>query len=67
MTAGGLLFVGITIGLGLATGSALLWADEPTRILRNGILKGWPVTRDNEALLCRDPVIFVRAKQIECE
>ena len=34
--------------------------------LRNGVLAGWEVTTDNEVLLCSDPIVFIRAKQIEC-
>ena len=55
------------IGVALGIGSVLLLADEPTLVLRNGILKGWEVTKDNERLVCKDPMIFIRAKQIECE
>ena len=48
-------------------GSVLLVAEEPSLTIRNGILKGWVVTSDNEVLICRDPMIFIRARQIECE
>lgn len=41
-------------------------ASEPVATVGNGILRGWDVTRDNEVLLCEDPVVFIRAKQIEC-
>ena len=57
--------------LAAATAIAALGAavagDEPTFTLRNGVLEGWEVTRDDEVLLCRDPVVFIRARQIECE
>ena len=60
------LLIGIGIGVVIGAGSALVLGDEPSFTLRNGLLKGWVVTRDKEALLCRDPMIFIRAKQIEC-
>lgn len=62
-----MFLVGIVLGLGLGAGGVLLIGAEPGVWLRNGILDGWEVTRDNETLLCRDPIVYVRAKQIECE
>ena len=62
-----ILCVGISVGAILGAGGVLLLADEPTLVLRNGMLKGWEVTKDNETLVCRDPMIFIRAKQIECD
>jgi hypothetical protein len=47
--------------------SAAIADNEPTFTIRNGVLEGWEVTRDDEVLLCRDPVVFIRARQIECE
>ena len=67
MSSLGILFVGIGVGLVIGAGCALLLADEPAIVIRNGILKGWEVTKDNETLVCRDPMIFIRVKQIECE
>jgi hypothetical protein len=61
------LCVGIVVGVALGMGSVFLLADEPALVLRNGILKGWEVTKDNETLVCKDPMIFIRAKQIECD
>jgi len=62
-----MLLAGILIGVVLGGSAVLVFADEPTLLVRNGVLKGWAVTRDNESLVCTDPTIFVRAKQIECE
>ena len=62
-----LLLAGILIGVVLGGSAALVVAREPSLLLRNGVLKGWAVTRDNESLVCTDPIVFVRAKQIECE
>ncbi len=67
MSRAGLLFIGVVIGGLLGASSMLLLAEEPSLTIRNGILKGWAVTTDNEILVCRDPMIFIRAKQIECE
>ena len=53
--------------MALDAAGALLLADEPTFVPRNGMLKGWEATKDNETLHCRDPTIFIRVKQIECE
>lgn len=66
MSAGRLLLVGVAIGAVLGAAVASVVAGEPTVTLRNGLLKGWVVTRDNQVLLCTDPMVFVRAKQIEC-
>lgn len=54
----------VSAALGAAAASAV--AGEPTMTLRNGVLAGWEVTTDNEVLLCSDPIVFIRAKQIEC-
>ena len=62
-----MLLVGILIGVVLGGSAVLVLADEPSVLVRNGVLKGWAVTKDNESLVCTDPMIFVRAKQIECE
>ena len=40
--------------------------DEPSIVLKNGVLEGWEITRDDETLVCTDPTVFIRAKQIEC-
>lgn len=66
MRAGWFLFVGMVIGAALGVTVASAIAAEPTATLRNGVLKGWVVTRDDQALLCIDPMVFVRAKEIEC-
>ena len=65
LVAGGVM-VGLAIGasIGAAVGAAR--APEPAATLRNGPLEGWAVTRDDEALLCTDPMVFIHAKQIEC-
>ena len=62
-----LVLAGILIGAILGGSAALVVAGEPSVLVRNGVLKGWAVTRDNESLVCTDPIVFVRAKQIECE
>lgn len=61
------LLAGILIGVILGGSAALVVAGEPSWLVRNGVLKGWAVTKDNETLVCTDPMVFVRAKQIECE
>ena len=63
----GFLFSGIVIGALVGVSTVFVLADEPLFTLRNGVLKGWEVTRDHEVLVCRDPMVFIRAKQIECE
>ena len=62
-----ILFTGVLIGIVLGGSVAFVFAAEPSLLIRNGVLRGWAVTRDNESLLCTDPIVFVRAKQIECE
>jgi hypothetical protein len=70
MRTGALVAGGVLAGLliGASVGAALAWGRpaEPAALLRNGLLEGWVVTRDDEALLCTDPVVFVHARQIEC-
>ena len=61
------LFAGVLVGALLGAATVLLLASEPSLTVRNGILKGWTVTTDHEVLVCKDPMIFIRAKQIECE
>ena len=61
------LLVGIVIGVAIGWGAALVLAGEPSVTIYNGVLKGWVVTRDDESLVCSNPMIFIRAKQIECE
>jgi hypothetical protein len=58
--------VGLAVGASIAAAVAAAGEDEPTATLRNGLLEGWVVTRDEEALLCTDPMVFIQAKQIEC-
>jgi hypothetical protein len=41
-------------------------AGGPVATIGNGVLTGWEVTKDAEILVCDDPVIFIRARQIEC-
>ena len=58
---------------GLAIGAALGWvavravAGEPSVTIYNGVLNGWMVTRDDESLVCTNPIVFIRARQIECD
>lgn len=56
---------GLVIGMILATTLVML-AQEPTVTIGNGPLEGWTVVRDDETVLCEAPMVFVRAKQIEC-
>lgn len=56
--------VGVPLGLLLAT--LIHRAADTARLPLAGVLDGWAVVRDDETLLCESPVIFVRAKQIEC-
>jgi hypothetical protein len=44
----------------------MAFAQEPSVTVKNGPLEGWTVVRDNETLLCEDPTVFVRARQIQC-
>jgi gas vesicle protein len=67
MSSRRLLFAGFVCGAVFGAAGALLLGEEPSILLRNGVLKGWEVTRDDESLLCKDPIVFIRAKQIECE
>jgi gas vesicle protein len=62
-----MLLAGLVIGAVLGGAAALAFGDEPSLTIRNGVLKGWAVTKDDEKLICTDPMIFIRAKQIECE
>ena len=62
-----MLFTGFLIGAVLGGVAVLAFGDEPSLTIRNGVLKGWAVTKDDETLVCTDPMIFIRAKQIECE
>lgn len=57
--------LGVLMGAAFATAVALL-AQEPAVSLTNGILEGWTVVRDDETLICQDPTVFVRARQIQC-
>lgn len=66
MRAGWFLLVGVVLGAAIGAAVASAIAAEPTVTLRNGVLKGWVVTRDDQVLLCTDPMVFVRAKEIEC-
>ncbi len=70
MRSGALFVGGVLLGLalGASVGAVVAsgMAGQPTAILRNGLLDGWAVTRDDEALLCTDPMVFIHAKQIEC-
>lgn len=50
----------------LMFGAAALVSREPTVTIGNGPLEGWHVVRDDETLLCEDPIVFVHARQIEC-
>lgn len=56
---------GLVIGVILAT-TLIMLAQEPTVTVRNGSLEGWTVVRDDETVLCENPMVFVREKQIEC-
>jgi hypothetical protein len=57
--------LGLLTGLLLAGGLATL-AQEPSVTIKNGVLRDWIVTRDDETLLCEEPMVFVRARQIQC-
>jgi hypothetical protein len=56
---------GLVVGALAATALAA-FAQEITITLKNGTLHGWTVVRDNETLLCEDPTLFIRARQIQC-
>ena len=59
--------LGVVLGVGLGVSGVLLLDRELRFLPSNGVLRGWEVTRDNETLLCRDPIVYIRARQIECE
>lgn len=61
----GRFLAGLVVGLALG-GAAVFVTQEPSVTITNGILEGWAVVRDDETLLCEDPMVFVRARQIEC-
>jgi hypothetical protein len=61
------LLVGIAVGAALGCGLVLAVDREPSVTIDNGVLDGWVVTRDNESLVCTNPIAFIRAKQIECD
>ena len=57
---------------GILSGTLMGWVIgfghrlEPSIPIHNGLLKGWVITTDHEALVCTDPIVFIHAKQIEC-
>jgi hypothetical protein len=55
------------IGAALGWGAVRAVAGEPSVTIYNGVLNGWLVTRDDESLVCTNPIVFIRAKQIECD
>ncbi len=57
--------VGFLVGATLGT-LVSARSREPAVLVTNGLLVGWQVVRDDETLLCDDPMVFVRARQIEC-
>lgn len=57
--------IGMLLGVVLATGF-LAFAQESSLPVENGALEGWTVVRDDETLLCEDPTVFIRARQIQC-
>lgn len=57
--------IGMLLGVVLASG-ILAFAQEPSLTVKNGTLEGWLVVRDDETLLCEDPTVFIRARQIQC-
>lgn len=57
--------IGMLVGLILASGLLAL-AQEPSLTVKNGTLEGWIVVRDAESILCEDPTVFIRARQIQC-
>ena len=61
-----LLMAGIVTCMALAA-MLLATAAEPMVTIRNGVLENWIVTRDDETLLCEDPVVFIHARQIQCD
>ena len=67
MSTGRTLLVGLAIGAAVGWGVVIAVADEPSVTIYNGVLNGWVVTRDNESLVCTNPIVFIRAKQIECD
>lgn len=56
---------GVVIGALVST-AVTLFAQDITITLKNGVLEGWTVVRDNETLLCEAPTLFIRARQIQC-
>ena len=61
-----LAFALLTLGVLVVAVAAAALTREPAVTIRNGPLEGWHVVRDDETLLCEDPIVFVQARQIEC-
>jgi len=59
-----MLVAALLVALLLTAGTLL--SGEPTVTIGNGPLEGWQVVRDDETLLCENPIVFVLARQIEC-
>jgi len=57
--------LGVLFGAALAT-AVVAYGQEPSVTVKNGVLEGWTVARDDETILCEDPTVFVRARQIQC-
>jgi hypothetical protein len=57
--------IGMLLG-GFLTSGILAFAQESSYTVKNGTLDGWAVVRDDETLLCEDPTVFIRARQIQC-
>ena len=61
------MMVGTAVGLASqTTGGHSLELPGPS-CSGAGILLDWTVTDDNGTLLCEDPSLFERARQIQCE
>jgi hypothetical protein len=61
--------LGLVIGVGI--GIALANAHSSTKRAEHGrgveVWTQWDVVRDDETLICSGPVVFWKAKQIECQ
>jgi hypothetical protein len=59
--------VGGAVGLAVHPSANGLLGEPAPACSGAGILADWIVTTDDGSLLCEEPSIFARARQIQCE
>jgi hypothetical protein len=59
--------VGAAVGLESHPSAGGLVGQPAPACSGAGILADWIVTRDDGSLLCEEPSVFARARQIQCE